>query len=303
MRTQFAALLSTLLLLPALALAAPAAATSQVGSLRVTRYGDHGQPLILIPGLGSGAWVWQDTVTHFEKDHVIYTVTLAGFDGAQTPTETNYFDAADVSLLKLIETQHIQKPVLVGHSLGGTLSIRFAEEHSDLLSGVVAVDGLPVFPGTEAMSKAQRQQTATGMQAQIAAFTPKQFAEQQLQYMLHIGVLNPALAKKLALLQGRSSPLAVAKYTAEDLTSDLRPGLKNVSVPLLEISPYYAADFDQGPAKMTEAQKTAYYQSLLTGAPHAEVVSISPSRHFVMFDQPAKFRKTLADFLASLPAR
>lgn len=302
MRTLLAALLSALLLLPALVLAAPAATTFQVGSLHVTRYGDHGRPLILIPGLGSGTWVWQDTVTHFEKDHVIYTVTLAGFDGTQAPTGANYFDAADTSLLKLIETQHIQKPVLVGHSLGGTLSIRFAEEHSSLLSGVVAVDGLPVLPGTESMSAAQRQQMATGMQAQIAAATPKQFAEQQQQYMLQIGVLNPVLAKKLAVLQEKSSPAAVAKYMAEDLTSDLRPGLKNISVPLLEISPYYAADFDKPPMIMTEAQKAAYYQGLLAGAPHAKVISISPSRHFVMFDQPAKFRETLADFLASLPA-
>ena len=49
-----------------------------------------------------------------------------------------------------------------------------------------------------------------------------------------------------------------------------------------------------------EAQKAAYYQGLLADAPHAKVESISPARHFVMLDQPAKFQQVLGDFLKSL---
>jgi pimeloyl-ACP methyl ester carboxylesterase len=287
-------------LLPALTFAA-APESFTVGTLHVNRYGDHGRPLILIPGLGSGAWVWQDTIEHLEKDHVIYAVTLAGFDGTPAPVRGNYLEQAEASLLKLIESRHIQQPVLVGHSLGGTLAIRFAEQHSNLLSGVVAVDGLPVFPGMQDMTATQRQQIAAGMQARMASATPAQFAEQQQQYMLRIGVIDPALAKRLAVLEEKSDPKADAKYNAEDVGSDFRPGLDKITVPLLEISPYYAPDFSQGMMKMTEAQKADYYAMLLKGAPHAQVVSISPSRHFVMFDQPAKFRETLAKFLAGLP--
>jgi len=51
---------------------------------------------------------------------------------------------------------------------------------------------------------------------------------------------------------------------------------------------------------MSEAQKTAYYESLLANAPTAKVISISPSRHYVMFDQPVKFQRVLDDFLKSL---
>ena len=39
-----------------------AADSFHVGNLSVRRSGDHGRALILIPGLGSGAWVWKDTV-------------------------------------------------------------------------------------------------------------------------------------------------------------------------------------------------------------------------------------------------
>ena len=292
----------------ALALAGSAAvlahetvATSTVGTLKVERHGEHGQAVILIPGLQGGPWVWQQTIAALEKNHVVYAVTLAGFDGMPAPADGgNLFDRADASLLQLIEQQKIEKPVLVGHSLGGTLALRFAGEHAGLISGVVAVEGLPIFPGMERASADQRQAMAAQMREKMAAATPEQFKAQTLGYMQNIGVIDPQLALRYAPMNARSDIKASAEYMAEDLASDLRPGLKNANVPILEIAPYYAPDFSHPPMQMSEAQKTAYYQSLLANAPNARVVSISPSRHYVMLDQPAKFQQALNDFLKSL---
>jgi pimeloyl-ACP methyl ester carboxylesterase len=58
-----------------------------------------------------------------------------------------------------------------------------------------------------------------------------------------------------------------------------------------------APDFSAPPMAMSQMQKVAYYQSLLANAPNAKVMSISPSRHFVMLDQPANFQQTLDGFL------
>lgn len=290
-------------------LARQVAVTSTAGALKVERYGDHGRPVILIPGLQGGPWVWQQTIAQLKKNHVVYAVTLAGFDGIPAPTEGtdggNLFDRADASLLQLIEQHKIAKPVLVGHSLGGTLALRFAGEHANLISGVVAVDGLPIFPGMERVSAEQRQAIAEQTRVAMAALTPAQFKAQALVYMQRIGVIAPQLAARCASMNARSDIRASAQYMAEDLASDLRPGLKHAHVPILEISPYYAPDFMKAAAMsqqpvMTEQQKTAYYQSLLANAPDAKVVSISPSRHYVMLDQPAKFQQALADFLKNL---
>ena len=58
----------------------------EVGALAVERHGKRGRPLVLIPGLASGSWVWQDAIRTFRDDHVLYVVTLPGFDGrAQSP--------------------------------------------------------------------------------------------------------------------------------------------------------------------------------------------------------------------------
>jgi hypothetical protein len=101
-------------------------------------------------------------------------------------------------------------------------------------------------------------------------------------------------------MNARSDIKASAQYMAEDLAFDGRPGLKQANVPILEISPYNAPDFSQPPMQFSEAQKVAYYQSLLANAPNVKVVSISPSRHFAMLDQPVKFQQVLDDFMRSL---
>lgn len=298
---QAALLLSALLPCGGGALHAQAIGADAVGTLEVERHGDHGRPIILIPGLEGGSWVWQQAIDHLRKTHVVYAVTLVGFDGVPAPTEGgSLFDRADASLLQLIRQEKIDKPVVVGHSLGGTLALRFASEHAGLISGVVAVDGLPVFPGMDRLDPKQRAAVAAQTREKMAQLTPEQFKQQALAYMQHIGVIDPQLAVRYAPMNARSDIKATAEYMADDLASDLRPGLKNANVPILEISPYNAPDFSHAPMVMSEAQKTAYYQSLLANAPNAKVVSISPSRHYVMLDQPAKFQQMLDDFLKSL---
>ena len=289
---------------PAIITPPKAQAHFRVGTLSVERFGDAGRPLVLLPGLSAGAWVWGGTIRHFMKDHVIYAVTPAGFDGKPAPRKkTDLIGQADASLLALIRRYKIMKPVLVGHSLGGALAIRFATEHDDLIAGLVTIDGLPVFP---LMSAAQREAAAQQMRSMAAHLTRAGFESQQLSYMKNVGVINPELARQCAELSARSDPAAVSEYTAEDFELDLRPGLKNMTVPLLVLSPYFKPDFERY-AKLnnrpltTAAQKANYYRELLENAPDAKVETIHGARHFAMLDQPDRFYKLLADFLGSLP--
>ena len=273
---------------------AKAAEQFQVGSMFVERHGDHGPAIILIPGLGSGSWVWEDTVKQLEKNHVLYVVTLAGFNGRPS-IDGPKLDKAYTSLLALINERKLNKPTLVGHSLGATLSIWFAQQHSDKIAGVFAVEGLPVFPGTENMPLDQRPAMAQGIKAQMAAMTPENFAAQQLQYMRYIGVIDDKLAQKVAALSSKSDPAATADYMSEIMSMDIRKDMAAIKVPLVEISPYNAADFAS--RNITEDGKRTYYQSLMQGAPQLQVVSINGARHFPMLDQPKLFADALQNYL------
>jgi pimeloyl-ACP methyl ester carboxylesterase len=163
----------------------------EVGSLLVERHGQRGTPMILVPGLASGAWAWQDTVRQFSGDHVVYVVTMAGFDG-RPPVAGQLLDSTQQSLRQLIASRKLDRPVIVGHSLGATLALGLAAASPDLLGGVVAIDGLPVMPGTEATPAAQRQAMAAAIKARMAGTTKQAFALRQQQYMRGIGVTDMA---------------------------------------------------------------------------------------------------------------
>jgi pimeloyl-ACP methyl ester carboxylesterase len=280
----------------AFSLAAPVfckPATFQVGALQVEQRGTKGPAVILIPGLASGAWVWADTAARLEKDHTVYLLTLPGFDG-RAPVAGTTLDSLASDIQNLIETKEIARPALVGHSLGGTLSLKFAADRSALIAGVVAVDGLAVFPGTEAVT--DRKPLGERMRAQFGGQTKEQFAASQVGYMKQIGVIDPALAEKLAVNTARSDAGASGELAGQVLELDLRPRLTGIAVPVVEISPFNAPDF--AAMGVDEEHKTGYYRMLLTGIPQLEVVSISPARHFVMFDQPEKFAAALDSALA-----
>ena len=180
--------------------------------------------------------------------------------------------------------------MLVGHSLGGTLALAFAADHSDRISGVVAVDGLSVFPGTERMT-GDRNALGANMRAQIAGLNAEQFAASQQAYMKQIGSIDEKTAMTLAGHSSRSDPGATAEFAGQLMALDLRPKLGGIKVPVVEISPFYAPDL--AAMGVDENGKTAYYRMLLSGIEKLDVVSIAPARHFVMFDQPEKFAAAL----------
>lgn len=294
MKTKFIAGLVLALSLLAPAFSAPV--EYEVGALQVEQVSEKGPALIFIPGLASGRWVWTDTAARLSAGYSIYLLTLPGFDGRK-PVAGATFASLSKDLATLIETRQIKRPVLIGHSMGGTLSLSFASEHSELVTGVVAVDGLPVFPGTESMT-GDRSSLGSRVRAQFEGQTPEQFSIAQQAYMKQIGSVDEKIAKKLAELTSKSDTGATADFAAQLMTADLRPRLTGIKVPVVEISPFNAADF--AAMGVDEDRKTGYYRMLLPGIEKLEVISIAGARHFVMFDQPERFAAALDGALAHM---
>jgi pimeloyl-ACP methyl ester carboxylesterase len=277
----------------------PKAESFDVGMLHVDRYGS-GDPLVLVPGLASGAWTWNGVIPHLAAKHSVYAVTVAGFAGRPAAGQPT-FAALENDLTALLDQRHLVKPVLVGHSLGGTFGFDYAETHPDRLRALVAVDGLPVFPGMAQLTQQQREAAGAQMAASIKAATHDQFVAYENSFFSTAAVSDAALAAQLAALSAQSDPATVAAWLQVDLGSDLRPNLGKIAVPVLEIAPYSPTEGDATAAvHYTEPEKTAFYRALLAGTPKLDLVTIAPARHFVMLDQPERFEKALDDFFARI---
>jgi pimeloyl-ACP methyl ester carboxylesterase len=284
----------------ALFLPAPVQTASfEAGMFHVDKYGSGKQTLVLIPGLASGPWIWNEAIARLAPHFTIYAVALPGFDGRSASDRKDLFASFSRDFWAMLAEKSITRPVVIGHSLGGTLAISLAEEHPELLAGIVAVDGLPVFPMLANATPEQRAAMASQYSGKYSALDSIAALASERYYMSTIGTIRPELVEPTALLEARSDMKAVAAWTKEDLSSDLRPQLVRIVIPFLEIMPYNPADA-KPPMNYSQEQTLAFYRSLVAGASTVSVVAIAPSRHFVMLDQPEKFGREIERFLISV---
>jgi pimeloyl-ACP methyl ester carboxylesterase len=117
----------------------PTGSFIQVGKLRI-HYLEHpgaGTPVVLIHGLPGTADDWED-VTPLLAGHRTIAIDRPGFGystGGYVP-----FARQLQALHELLGQLHVQRPVLVGHSYGGTISLGYAERYPNDVRGLVLVD-------------------------------------------------------------------------------------------------------------------------------------------------------------------
>jgi len=278
-----------------------AAATYNAGSMQIGVYGEPGhQALIFIPGLALGPWEFGREIAAYSANYTVYALTLPGFDGRHGVAGP-LFATVTADFWTWLAAQNINKPILIGHSLGATLAILLAEQHSELLKAVVAIDGLPILPGEDVQSAATREQNAKDMAGAINLLTSSsQFADAEATYTLPEMMLS---GKDVDGVAGKVEHDGVdigtsATWLAEDMTLDLRPDMNKITVPLVVIAPY-DDPIDQKTWPTADAKK-AYYLKLLAGDPTVKVQMITPSRHFVMLDQPQALDTMLDAILKTL---
>ncbi len=282
--------------------------TKMVGTLRVERYGNGSPALVLIPGLACGSWTWRETIAHESSKHAVYAVTLAGFDGVAYAPDAS-LDSADASLQTLITDEKLNRPIIVGHSLGGFLALRFGTEHAAELGGVVSVDGLPVIPSMAQLSSDARTAAADRFASTVTSQSADAFAAGEAKAIADY-VTDPATTRKVTALALRSDQRAVAVYGKELYASDLRGSLASLTVRTELLAPVPTPPLPTylppQMASLTQEQRRAgtlqFYQSLTAGAPNLTVVPIDASRHFIMLDRPADFANALDAFISATPA-
>jgi len=179
LRATVALLLTLFAAAPAYATVPPplpaATATYDVGSLHVQQFGSGPKSLIFIPGLTCGPWEWSGEIARLASHYAIYALTLPGFDGRPS-IDAPLFPRVTADIWTLIERRHIVKPVVIGHSLGGTTGFMLATQHSERLGGVIALDGLPIYPTNLFSTPEKVAAMADAAAAKMAANPQTQFS-------------------------------------------------------------------------------------------------------------------------------
>src|SRR5262249_44472181 len=144
---------------------------------------------------------------------------------------------ARAELIEYIQRNHLERPILVGHSLGGFLAYWIAEPAPALIGAAVAVDGAPnlgTLMDPRATSEAIRAR-AEAFAAPMAAMPPDQFRMAMQGYLGRI-VINPADAARLGDAASKSDPRTVSSAMLFLFTTDLRPDLVKIQAPVMVIA-------------------------------------------------------------------
>jgi pimeloyl-ACP methyl ester carboxylesterase len=275
---------------------------AKAGSLTVgpTRFtvvdeGTVGKPdVVLIPGLSSSRAVWDAEAKLLAPNYRLHLVQVNGFAGA--PAGAN---ATGPILPGIVEELHGyiaaagMHPVVVGHSLGGLLALMLADKYPADVRKMVIVDALPFYAvlfnpdATVETTKPYADQ----MREQMLAVPADQYAAMQGMIAAQL-VKDPAGQKLVAASSGTSDRAVVVEAMVEDLQTDLRGDVATIKTPTLVLYEYDPAMQQPDPAAFEVAMKAGY-----KAMPDVTLERVDGARHFIMYDQPAKFDAAVEGFL------
>lgn len=254
--------------------------TTSQGIVHYEVYG-RGRPVIFLHGW-LGSWgLWQETMNNLGRFYRAYALDFWGF-GESGKKRTTYDVQDFVSLVdQFMEQLGIVRAPLVGHSMGGTVSLLVAMQYPQRVEKVVVI-GSPIVGSSLALTLklAGRRPVAVTLFNLMGLFrlglrlaAPFMCKDERFPNM----ILNDLSRTTL-----ESFLLSIASLR----NTDLRPRLHQIRVPVMGM--YGNRDIIVHPDQ---------WQPLQNGIVTARIERYPNAGHFIMLDEPQHFMQTLKDFL------
>jgi pimeloyl-ACP methyl ester carboxylesterase len=258
----------------------PTLVTEQ-GIVHYESYG-RGRPVLLLHGwLGSWA-LWRQTIEFLGREFRTYALDFFGFGesfdrGANFSVE-NFVGSVD----QFMDRLGIVKAPLIGHSMGGTVSLAAATRFPEKVVKTCVI-GSPIQGNS--LNLLLKFSGYQGFARIIWAF-PSLLRLFMRGYAYFIAKDGRALGKMMMEDIDKISADSFFQSIGTLRETDLRPQINGLQMPLLGI--YGKHDRIVSP-KQNEVLKKY--------APHSQIAWFERSGHFPMMDEPERFHETVRDFL------
>ncbi len=109
------------------------------------QWGEHGIPIICLHGITGNAFSFQALADNLSSDHRVFAYDLRGRGDSDKPASGYSIPMHAADLAALIDALELERPVVIGHSLGGFIALYFAAHYPHKLRKLVLIDaGTPL---------------------------------------------------------------------------------------------------------------------------------------------------------------
>lgn len=280
----------------------------------VVRRGSGPIPMILVPGHGFSASVFDDFMAANAERYSMWAVTLPGFGGTAPPPlppeSSSYMDliwtrGAEQGIADLIRTEGIDRPAVVGHFLtGGQVALRLALDHPDRVRAVVVLAGEARRELGGGVDHADPRRFVVDEHLRKKWFkwvTPETWVANN--WPARYFARDPEVGKRLRR-QSNADPLPVlVQYLAEFFASDVPAEYDRLVTPALVLLPGFTPEFLAEPEN---ASAIDFFQKSWDGAvgrQGIQVQVVDGASIFLWKDEPKKTYEAIAAFLRGVESR
>lgn len=267
----------------------------------------NGRAIVLMHGKNFGGYYWRDVAQWLaERGYRVIVPDQIGWGKSSKPDIRYSFQLLAANTAHLLDTLGIQKAVVIGHSTGGMLAVRFALMYPEKVAQLVLEDpiGLEDYrvnipPQTDDLL--YRTELANTEAAKIRAFYAHYFANPKpeisgpladVQIRVTLSGEYPRWAKASALAYQMIYQQPVRyEYPLLQPPTLLIVGEKDHTVPLASHAPA------ESRAKMGNFVELG--NAAAKDIPHATLVVIPDCGHIPHIEKPLKFEQALLAFLRS----
>lgn len=104
--------------------------------LNFERKGNGKETLVLLHGFMENLSIWNDMEPHLSDDFSLIKIDLPGHGQSEIIAEVQTMELVAEEVKKVLEDQNLNKVHLLGHSMGGYISLAFAEKYPDSLKSL-----------------------------------------------------------------------------------------------------------------------------------------------------------------------
>lgn len=253
-----------------------------------------GPKIILIPGLASSGEVWDETIAQLSQNYECHVLTLPGFgENPAVEMPTGFLATMENLITQYIDSQN-EKVTLIGHSLGGLLSLRLSRSLPGKIEKAIIVDSFPFY--SAAFNPAATEENMMGMASQMKDLILTQTPEQHLAQQQASMPMMTTNSEKLPLSiewSMESDRLTTAQAFYELMTTDFREELAEIENPVLVLGAWYSGK-NYG---MTESSVKKTFESQYRLAKNIQIEMAPTAHHFIMWDNPEWFMDQVNSFL------